>query len=64
MKRYEKRIVNGHIVRKEAHPLHRNRDGYAKTCYAIYETEEQMNNCTPIARCYLMKEVNEITKGD
>ena len=62
MKPYEYKEINGHIIRKEAHPIHRNRDGYAKMCYAIYENKEQMDKFTPIGRCYTMVEVKELTK--
>lgn len=62
MKRYEYKEINNQFVRKEAHPIHRNRDGYAKMCYAIYADKEHMANNCPIARCYTMAEVKELTK--
>lgn len=43
MKWYEHKEIYGYIVRKEGHPRHRNRDGYASVCYTIYKSEEDMN---------------------
>ena len=64
MKQGEIREINGYFVIKTAHPTFRNRDGYAKSCYRIYENMDDAKcgarkNC--IATCYTMKEVKEIT---
>ena len=64
MKQGEIREINGYFVRKTTHHTIRNRDGYAKACYNIYETMEDAEMCgrNCIATCYTMKEVKEITK--
>ena len=62
MKHGEYKEINGMFARKEGHPVHRNRDGYAKACYAIYGSIEQMKTSRPVFRCYTMPEVRELTK--
>ena len=60
MRHYEYREVNGYIVRKELHPIHRNRDGYAKVCYSVYSNKELLEKCVPdCGRYYTMKDVKE-----
>ena len=58
----EYKLVMGFIVKKEGHPIHRNSDGYAKRCYAIYKNEEQMKNGKPIAYEYTMDGVRRCIK--
>ena len=64
MRRGEHKEVNGFFVRKEGHPILRTRDGYAKACYAIYETNEQMREGRPIGRCLTMADVRAVTKEE
>lgn len=63
MKRGEYKVIDGLFVRKEAHPVLRTRDGYAKTCYSIYEDAEQMMLYKPMGRCLTLAEVHEETKA-
>lgn len=65
MKQGEIREINGYFVRKSVHPTFRNRDGYAKSCYFVYENEEDAIYCgnNRIAVAYTMKEVKDITKN-
>ena len=62
MKQGEYKEINGHIVRKGAHPTFRNRDGYAKSCYYIFESMDAMKNWNYIGIAYTMPEVKMLTK--
>lgn len=62
MKQGEYKQIGGMIVRKACHPLHRNRDGYAKACYEVYESIEHMRAYKVAFRCYAMPEVKERIK--
>lgn len=65
MRQGEIREVNGYFVRKTTDTRFRNRDGYAKACYKIYENMEDAKNAGRkgcISVCFNMKEVKEATK--
>lgn len=62
MKLGEHKEINGYIVRKQGHPILRNRDGYAKAWYFIYENFEAMNAFKPIGSCATMAEAKALTR--
>lgn len=54
--------INGYFVIKTNHPIYRNRDGYAKRCYAVCKTMEDWQSGKNVTYHLDMADVKEYIK--
>lgn len=54
--------IGGYLVVKTGHPVYRNRDGYAKRCYAVCKNMEEWQSGKNVVHFLYMSDVKDYIK--
>ena len=54
--------IGGYLVIKTGHPVYRNRDGYAKRCYAVVKSMEDWQSGKNVLHFLNMPDVRDYIK--